>query len=1094
MKITKYILSFAAAIGMLAGCYKPELEIMAAPEDVVPPTIEAFNDLVFTLDNVAEKTTSFNWSPVDYGARVEIDYAIEVCLPGAEKKTVLSKGIHKTTTELTNAELNAFFRYIMEIPAAQATEVEFYVSAKFLEYEKVYSAPRKVSVTTVDPTAPVLSYTGDAIEINTENVADGEAPFSWTPAVYSNNIATTYSIEVALPGGEEKAVVVSGIASNKSAVGVKYKELNSAILFGLKIPENEKVDVEFYVAAQIGEYAKVYSAEPVVINVSATTAEKEYPKAWVIGDYCDWKHDNTLFLFNYEEDDKVYQGVIDFGEKAANGWKITGVAAWDDSCNWGGDENVTYEPEATTSQLICSGGSKDLKHYSLRYYHFSFDKTTLVLTKNLSFTTVGVIGANGDWTNDIEMTYSPAKQRFYADVEFTDASEFKFRLDKSWDTTNWGVTDGAVAVGGGNISAAAGKYRIYLNLNNLNEVTYDLNPAMYGQEEGGAVAPDTPATPEKPVMTGWGLVGEITNWGNLTEDNTYISDIALASDGTYLVAKGVQLKGQFKFRKDGDWGNNFGATGEVEPYELTANTEVALTAGGKNMTIAEGAYDVYFDEANAKAWFINDGSYPGGEVAPEASEWGVVGVVTGWADHADITMYKTATEGLFVAYKVDMPDGGFKIRANGVWNDAANYGLASAGPVEVDHVYDLVCSGGSGDMTLAAGTYDIWFDLKASKVYIMTPGKPISEAVGGEVVAPDPTELTWYLVGQFNNWTVADATYAMTKETEWYVFKGFVADGNGFKFNAGGWDVNRGAAGNDEPFELTANTEYELVANGKNFSIAAGTYDVYMNLETTAVYVMAQGLTPGQTSTPEEPEQPGFEAQASEWGVVGVVNNWGNSAADITMYTTETEGLFVARKVDMPAGGFKIRANNEWNDAKNYGLSAAGNVEVDHVYDVITSGGSGDMTLVAGTYDIWFDLTNKKVYIMTPDKPITEAVGYEATTPTPDTPATPEGNVIYLKPNSNWKEGNARFALYTWDGGDQWFNLTDADSDGIYEVTLPTSIRNIIFCRMNPAATENNWNNKWNQTSDLKVPTDGTNMYTVKEGTWDNGGGTWSTK
>jgi hypothetical protein len=44
---------------------------------------------------------------------------------------------------------------------------------------------------------------------------------------------------------------------------------------------------------------------------------------------------------------------------------------------------------------------------------------------------------------------------------------------------------------------------------------------------------------------------------------------------------------------------------------------------------------------------------------------------------------------------------------------------------------------------------------------------------------------------------------------------------------------------------------------------------------------------------------------------------------------------------------------------------------------------------------------------------------------------------------------------------------------------------------MNPGAAANNWNNKWNQTADLKVPADGTNFYTVKEGTWDKGGGTW---
>ena len=987
--------------------------------------------------------------------------------------------------------------YSMEIPAAQATEVEFYVSAKFLNYEKVYSAPFKASVTTVDPQAPVLSYTGGAIEINAENIASEKALFSWTPAVYSNNIAMTYSIEAALPGGEKKAVVVSGIASKDSKVDVSYKDLNSAILFGLEIPENQKADVEFYVAAQIGEYAKVYSAEPVVINVSATTAEKEYPKAWVIGDYCGWNHGNTLFLFNYEEDDKVYQGVIDFGEKAANGWKITGVAAWDDSCNWGGDESVTYESEAATTQLINGGGSKDVKHYSKRYYHFSFDKTTLVLTKNLSFTTVSVIGANGDWTNDIEMTYSPAKQRFYADVEFKDAREFKFRLDKSWDTTNWGVTDGAVAVGGGNIPAAAGKYRIYLNLNNLNEITYELNPAMFGQEEGGTPetpdTPDTPDTPTPPVMSGWGIVGSITNWGNLTADNTYIPDVALTSDGTWYAAKAVEIPAgaEIKFRKDGGWSTQWGLGADA----FAANTEMTLSSdgGSGNITPAAGTYDIYLNPETGKAWFITDGSYPGGAAAPEASEWGLVGEFTGWGSSADIVMYKTATEGLFVAYKVDMPAGPFKVRANNEWNNDKNYGLATAGDVEVDHVYDVITGGGSGNMTITAGTYDIWFDLTNSKVYIMTPGKPISEAVGGEAVAPDPTDQTWYLVGQFNGWNIEDKTYVMTKGTEWFVYKGFVSDGNGFKFHAGSWDVNRGAPGDVEPFALTANTAAEVVANGKNLSIAAGTYDVYMNLATTEIYVMEQDLTPGQTPGGDTPAP---ELEASEWGIVGQVNNWGNTPGvkDVVMYKTATEGLFVAYKVDMPAGPFKIRANNEWNDAKNYGLSAAGNVEVDHVYDVITSGGSGDMTLVAGTYDIWFDLTNKKVYVMTPDKPITEAVGYEATTPTPDTPATPEGNVIYLKPNSNWMEGNARFALYTWDGGDQWFDLTDTDADGIYEVTLPTSISNIIFCRMNPATTENNWSNKWNQTSDLKVPTDGTNMYTVKEGTWDNGAGTWSTK
>ena len=88
-----------------------------------------------------------------------------------------------------------------------------------------------------------------------------------------------------------------------------------------------------------------------------------------------------------------------------------------------------------------------------------------------------------------------------------------------------------------------------------------------------------------------------------------------------------------------------------------------------------------------------------------------------------------------------------------------------------------------------------------------------------------------------------------------------------------------------------------------------------------------------------------------------------------------------------------------------------------------------------------------------------------------------EGTTLYLVPNSNWKQSNARFAIYYWNasGTSNWVSMTDSDSDGVYEGTVPAGYDNIIFCRMNPNAAANNWNNKWNQTADLKVPTDGTN-------------------
>ena len=103
---------------------------------------------------------------------------------------------------------------------------------------------------------------------------------------------------------------------------------------------------------------------------------------------------------------------------------------------------------------------------------------------------------------------------------------------------------------------------------------------------------------------------------------------------------------------------------------------------------------------------------------------------------------------------------------------------------------------------------------------------------------------------------------------------------------------------------------------------------------------------------------------------------------------------------------------------------------------------------------------------------------------------------IYLKPNSNWTIDNARFAVYTWiDGGSSnWISMEDSDKDGIYEVLKSKLNNNIIFCRMNPATSANNWNNKWNQTADLTLPNNGNNMYSIANGSWDNGAGTWSKK
>lgn len=116
---------------------------------------------------------------------------------------------------------------------------------------------------------------------------------------------------------------------------------------------------------------------------------------------------------------------------------------------------------------------------------------------------------------------------------------------------------------------------------------------------------------------------------------------------------------------------------------------------------------------------------------------------------------------------------------------------------------------------------------------------------------------------------------------------------------------------------------------------------------------------------------------ATEWGVVGDHNNWG-ATPDITMWTADNNLMF-AKGVELQAGKkFKIRANNEWNDAKNWGMSTAQVVYSNMKLPVIVGAGSQDMTVLEnGTYDIYFDPKNELVYLMEAGKSIDSAAEYE---------------------------------------------------------------------------------------------------------------------
>lgn len=111
-------------------------------------------------------------------------------------------------------------------------------------------------------------------------------------------------------------------------------------------------------------------------------------------------------------------------------------------------------------------------------------------------------------------------------------------------------------------------------------------------------------------------------------------------------------------------------------------------------------------------------------------------------------------------------------------------------------------------------------------------------------------------------------------------------------------------------------------------------------------------------------------------------------------------------------------------------------------------------------------------------------------------PASSTTQTIYLKPTNLWNADNACFAAYYFDDSNNgWEDMTrTSDCEEVYVAQIPANYPNIIFCRMNPDATDHNWdkNNTWNQTVDLSV--ENGKVYTITNLQGDNKyNGTWDT-
>ncbi|MCD4793903.1 MAG: SusE domain-containing protein [Bacteroidales bacterium] len=298
-----------------------------------------------------------------------------------------------------------------------------------------------------------------------ETSEDTIVVLKWEEAEYNVATEVTYTIEMDAAGGDFSSPAIMGTTSTDSlAVTVfnfnKYMTLD----FGLPIGTESQVDIR--VGAQCGESELSYSD---IISLSATTYDPPYTPDSLFIMSVDTKLKSLALLNDYLDEDGIYEGYVWLG---AGNLSVT-LKGGDEQARVFGYVSDSYNDQVTTYDLDQTGDPITVD--SIGYYRFRVNLYDLSL--EVMGTHWGVIGSAippYDWSVDVDMTYDQVNDLWTVQLT-TDAAEFKFRPNDTWDPLNYGddaPADGIPEEYGDNIPIDAGNKIITLD---LSEFPYSYN-------------------------------------------------------------------------------------------------------------------------------------------------------------------------------------------------------------------------------------------------------------------------------------------------------------------------------------------------------------------------------------------------------------------------------------------------------------------------------------------------------------------------------------------------------------------------------------------------------------------------------------------
>ncbi|MDR0834378.1 MAG: SusE domain-containing protein [Candidatus Symbiothrix sp.] len=353
MKHINKFLVMLLSVFALVSC-ESDLEMQKVADKVGAPQLYPYGQSIVITEDNAETTTTFAWSPANFGYSAAVNYSLIIQVGDGEKKLVGSTFANYLEVKLK--DLNAA-AVEAGAPTAVAASASLTLIASISDsYETVSSAPVTVTITTLTALPEALHIIGNVLGSQEWNNANYEYVM-----FRDNNLAVnTYTTK--FKAGGFKFILNENLGSWDNL----YGEAGAGVLGNKTGGDITGINADGYYTVTTDLKALTYTITPYDASAAST-----YSAISLIGEFNGWNGDDGSELDLIPTDYDPHIWILDTVELPAGELKFRVGHDW--ATSWGGGEAFPYGIGTGDNLKVPEAGTYFVKFNDLTK-HYVFHK------------------------------------------------------------------------------------------------------------------------------------------------------------------------------------------------------------------------------------------------------------------------------------------------------------------------------------------------------------------------------------------------------------------------------------------------------------------------------------------------------------------------------------------------------------------------------------------------------------------------------------------------------------------------------------------------------------------------------------------------